>query len=380
MKPSVLTDNWPMGWLRDFYDFLVYRRAPLAPEQFVTPTLKPSIVDRKIIDLLELTDADYILVDAEDNVLTSSESVTNIGLVKGERITSEIIRKLIRNSRKKSEYIETEVAIPRGSLTNGFHERRVRISKLGLDGIVAVLIFDDSEARRLDAVRRDFVANISHELKTPIGGISILAEAIAEGSDDPELVKNFSERMKIEATRLSHLVQEIIDLSRIQNQNTMQNSEIVSLKKIIEEAIYQSKVRAEKRQVQINFVCDQDIEFFGDRKQLVMAISNLIENAINYSPEQTTVNVLLKQNDDIAEIAITDQGVGIAETDLDRIFERFYRVDSARSRDTGGTGLGLSIVKHVISNHGGDIHVWSAPGTGSTFTVQLPINSVKEEQ
>jgi two-component system sensor histidine kinase SenX3 len=186
--------------------------------------------------------------------------------------------------------------------------------------------------------------------------------------------------MKIEATRLSHLVQEIIDLSRIQNQNTMQNSEIVSLKKIIEEAIYQSKVRAEKRQVQINFVCDQDIEFFGDRKQLVMAISNLIENAINYSPEQTTVNVLLKQNDDIAEIAITDQGVGIAETDLDRIFERFYRVDSARSRDTGGTGLGLSIVKHVISNHGGDIHVWSAPGTGSTFTVQLPINSVKEEQ
>ncbi len=256
----------------------------------------------------------------------------------------------------------------------------MRISKLGGDGIVAVLIFDDSEARRLDAVRRDFVANISHELKTPIGGISILAEAIAEGSDDPELVKNFSERMKIEATRLSHLVQEIIDLSRIQNQNTMQNSEIVSLKKIIEEAIYQSKVRAEKRQVQINFVCDQDIDFFGDRKQLVMAISNLIENAINYSPERTTVNVLLKKNAEIAEIAITDQGVGIAEADLERIFERFYRVDSARSRDTGGTGLGLSIVKHVISNHGGDIQVWSAPGTGSTFTVQLPINSVKEDQ
>jgi two-component system sensor histidine kinase SenX3 len=224
------------------------------------------------------------------------------------------------------------------------------------------------------------VANISHELKTPIGGISILAEAISEGSEDPVLVKNFSERMKIEASRLTHLVQEIIDLSRIQDQNTSLNSQLVSLQKVIEEAIYQSKVRAEKRQVEINFVCDEDIEFFGDRKQLVMAISNLIENAINYSPERTTVNVLLKKNDEIAEITITDQGVGIAEEDLDRIFERFYRVDSARSRETGGTGLGLSIVKHVISNHGGDVQVWSAPGTGSTFTVLLPINQNKDEK
>jgi two-component system sensor histidine kinase SenX3 len=160
----------------------------------------------------------------------------------------------------------------------------------------------------------------------------------------------------------------------------MQNSEVVSLKKVIEEAIYQSKVRAEKRQVEINFVCEEDIDFFGDRKQLVMAISNLVENAINYSPERTTVNVLLKKNEEIAEITISDQGVGISEEDIDRIFERFYRVDSARSRDTGGTGLGLSIVKHVISNHGGDIQVWSVPGTGSTFTVLLPITKVKDDQ
>jgi two-component system sensor histidine kinase SenX3 len=380
MKPSFLTDNWSMGLLRDFYDSLVYKRASLAPEEFSTTNLEIKSIDSRILDLLELTDADYILVDNDGNVMTSSETISNIGLVKAGRITSESIRKLIRNSRATNEYIETEVAIPRGAIANGFHERRVRIANLGRDGLVAVLIFDDTEARRLDAVRRDFVANISHELKTPIGGISILAEAISEGSDDPELVRNFSERMKIEARRLSHLVQEIIDLSRIQNQNTMQNSEIVSLKKIIDEAIYQSKVRAEKRLVQISFVCDQDVEFFGDRKQLVMAISNLIENAINYSPENTNVNVLLKKSDEIAEIAITDQGVGIAEADLERIFERFYRVDSARSRDTGGTGLGLSIVKHIISNHGGDIQVWSAPGTGSTFTVLLPNTLAKEEQ
>lgn len=377
MKDFDFNDNWGMGRLRDFYDSLVYRRGSLALEEFTPANFK---VDQKLVDLLELTDADYIIVDSEDSVITSSETVANIGLIKGSRITSENIRKIIRNARKRNEVIETEVAIPRGSLTNGFHERRVRIAQIGRDGNVAVLIFDDSEARRLDAVRRDFVANISHELKTPIGGISILAEAISEGSDDPEMVKNFSERMKIEAARLSHLVQEIIDLSRIQDQNTTQNSQIVSLRHVIEEAIYQSKVRAEKRHVEINFVCEEDIEFFGDRKQLVMAISNLVENAINYSPERTTVNVVLKKNEEIAEITISDQGVGIAEEDIERIFERFYRVDSARSRETGGTGLGLSIVKHVISNHGGDVQVWSSPGTGSTFTVLLPLNQTKEEQ
>jgi two-component system sensor histidine kinase SenX3 len=377
MKASDFNDNWHMGRMRQLYDSLVYRRASNVAAEFIPAGAR---IDQKLIDLLELTDADYIIVDADDNVVTSSEAMINIGLIKSNRITSENIRKLIRSARKRHEVIEDEVAIPRGSLTSGFHERRVRIAGIGREDLVAILIFDDTEAQRLDAVRRDFVANISHELKTPIGGISILAEAISEGSDDPELVKNFSERMKIEATRLSHLVQEIIDLSRIQNQNTMQNSEMISLKKVIEEAIYQSKVRAEKRQVQINFACDADIEFFGDRKQLVMAFSNLIENAINYSPERTTVNVVLKQEGEIAEITISDQGVGIAESDLERIFERFYRVDSARSRETGGTGLGLSIVKHVISNHGGDIQVWSAPGTGSTFTVLLPLNNKKEDQ
>lgn len=377
MKAFDFNDNCAMGWLRDFYDSLVYRRASLAPDEFQPAIFRPEQI---LVDVLELTDADYIIVDAENQVVTSNETVINTGLVKGTRVNSENIRKLIRNARLHNEVIEAEVAIPRGSLTNGFQERRVRIAPIGAEGTVAILIFDDSEAHRLDAVRRDFVANISHELKTPIGGISILAEAISEGSDDPELVRNFSERMKIEAARLSHLVQEIIDLSRIQDQNIALNSQLVSLQKIIDEAIYLSKVRAEKRHVEINFACDEDIEFFGDRKQLVMAISNLVENAINYSPERTTVNVLLKKNDDIAEITVTDQGVGIAKDDLDRIFERFYRVDSARSRETGGTGLGLSIVKHVISNHGGDIQVWSVPSTGSTFTVLLPINQIKDEQ
>ena len=359
-----------MGRLREIYDALMYRRPQIAEADLFAVGQGS---DSRLPEILDLTDADYILVSAEDLVISCSETVSNIGLVKNNRITSEAIRKLIHSARSKNEIIETEVAIPRGVIAAGYHERRVRIGRIGKQGEVAALIFDDSEANRLDAVRRDFVANISHELKTPIGGISILAEAISEGSEDPVLVKNFSERMKIEANRLSNLVQEIIDLSRIQDQDAMQNAVMLQLNNVIEEAIYQSKIRAEKKAIEINFVADEKVEFFGDKKQMVMAISNLIENAINYSPERTVVTVVLKLSDDFAEITIKDQGVGIAEADLDRIFERFYRVDAARSRETGGTGLGLSIVKHVISNHGGDIQVWSAPGTGSTFTVLLPV-------
>ena len=372
MKDSNLDDNWLVGRLKDFYDALMHRSTPM----LLTET-NSNQVDQQVKELLEITDADYIVVNGDEVVLTCSEIVSNIGLVKNQRITSETLRKLVRSARIQDEIIEDEVAIPRGSLSTGFHERRVRLSRIGDLGTVVILIFDDSEAQRLDAVRRDFVANISHELKTPIGGISILSEAIAEGNDDPELVKNFSARLKIEAERLTHLVQEIIDLSRIQDQNTTLNSEYFSLNEVIEEAMYQSKVHAEKQQVQINFVPEGEVEFFGDRKQILIAISNLVENAISYSPERTNVNIVLKQSENIAEIAISDQGVGIEEAELQRIFERFYRVDPARSRETGGTGLGLSIVKHVISNHGGEVQVWSVPGTGSTFTVLLPLINSK---
>ncbi len=366
-----------MGRLKDFYDALMYRSAPNSEQ---VNENKSAAIDNKIVELLEITDADYIVLNGDDEVVTCSEIVSNIGLVKNQRVTSEALRKLVRTARNQNEFLEDIVSIPRGALAAGFHERRVRVSHLGNEGHVAILIFDDSEAKRLDAVRRDFVANISHELKTPIGGISILAEAIAEGSDDPELVKNFSARMKIEAERLTNLVQEIIDLSRIQDQNTTLNSEYFSLNELIEEAINQSKVHAEKQQVQINFAPEGEVEFFGDRKQLLIAFSNLVDNAINYSPERTSVNVVLKQSDDVVEIAVSDQGVGIEESELARIFERFYRVDQARSRDTGGTGLGLSIVKHVISNHGGEVQVWSVPGTGSTFTVLLPLTNMKDRK
>ena len=338
-------------------------------ELVIKPVLE---IPREVFDILQVVDAEYLIVEPGDTVIAHSVRIESLGVIKDGKVVNEGLRQLIRQARRNNELNQANIEIAN-------NETRARAFHVGNAGNIAVLVFDDAESLRLDATRRDFVANISHELKTPIGGISILAEAISEGSEDPTLVKNFSERMKIEANRLSHLVQEIIDLSRIQDQNTTLNSEIVSLTHIIEESIYNSKVRAEKRSIDVNFSHEGDIEFFGDRKQLVIAISNLIENAINYSPERTKVNVVLRKNGDIAEIAISDQGVGIAEADLDRIFERFYRVDQARSRETGGTGLGLSIVKHVISNHGGDVQVWSVPGTGSTFTVLLPLVENQEE-
>jgi len=248
----------------------------------------------------------------------------------------------------------------------------VRVSPIGSEGLIVALIFDDSEFRRLDAIRRDFVANISHELKTPIGALSILSEAVLGASDDKEAVEKFAGRMQIEAKRLTDLVQEIINLSRLQDGDPLKNAQPYSMVDLINQAIDESRLAAEKRKITLVFLPISDHLVLGDHGQLGMAISNLIENAINYSPDSTQVAIVLTCKDKLVEISVTDQGIGIPEKEIERIFERFYRVDPARSRATGGTGLGLSIVKHVATNHGGDISVWSNEGSGSTFTIRLP--------
>ena len=244
--------------------------------------------------------------------------------------------------------------------------------------MVLVLVSDESEARRIDAVRRDFVANVSHELKTPIGALGLLSEAILGAKDEPEAVVRFATRMQNESRRLAELVQEIIDLSRLQSSDPLQKAEDVSANEIIREAIDQAQFSSEQRKVSLNLGIVQDAVIVGDRDQLITAVHNLIENAVNYSPENTKVSIVTDLHDGIVDISVTDQGIGIAESELDRIFERFYRVDPARSRMTGGTGLGLSIVKHVALNHGGDVKVWSKVGVGSTFTLQLPVAKSEE--
>ena len=325
-----------------------------------------------IVDLLEVVDAEYLLLAPGELVIRASDASSTLGMVRDGKLVSDEILNIVRACRRSQIAQEATIELPRGPIGEGTHNLLVRVAPVGNQGLIAVLIFDDSEFRRLDAVRRDFVANISHELKTPIGALSILSEAVLEASDDPVAITRFASRMQTEAKRLSDLVQEIINLSRIQDEDPLKNAVSFLLSDLVLQAIDESRLAADSREIKIDFIRNNEVTVLGDESQLEMAISNLIENAINYSPDKTTVVVSLNRVDGLAELKVKDQGIGISEENRERIFERFYRVDPARSRATGGTGLGLSIVKHIITNHGGDITVWSEQGEGSTFTMRLP--------
>ena len=325
-----------------------------------------------IVDLLEVVDAEYLLLAPGELVVRASDASSTLGMVRDGKLVSDEILNIVRACRRSQIAQEATIELPRGPIGEGTHNLLVRVAPVGNQGLIAVLIFDDSEFRRLDSVRRDFVDNISHELKTPIGALSILSEAVLEASDDPVAITRFASRMQTEAKRLSDLVQEIINLSRIQDEDPLKNAVSFLLSDLVLQAIDESRLAAESREIKIDFIRNNEVTVLGDESQLEMAISNLIENAINYSPDKTTVVVSLNKVDGLAELKVKDQGIGISEENIERIFERFYRVDPARSRATGGTGLGLSIVKHIITNHGGDITVWSEQGEGSTFTMRLP--------
>ena len=324
-------------------------------------------------DLLRAIDAESIIVTSSDQVIYYSDQIVTFNLIKDERIQNKELSNLVRAVRRSGQQQDATIELPRGPIGAGTHDLLVRVTSIGDAGLIAILIFDDSEMRRLDSIRRDFVANISHELKTPIGALSILSEAVLDASNDPEAIAKFASRMQAEAKRLSDLVQEIINLSRLQDDDPLKNGKPVNLVEVITEAVDQSRLNAEKRKITLVFEQLDEAVVNGDRNQLTMAVNNLIENAINYSPDATRVAITLKVSDQIAEIAVSDQGIGIPEKDLERIFERFYRVDPARSRLTGGTGLGLSIVKHIATNHGGDVSLWSVEGAGSTFTIRFPL-------
>lgn len=326
-----------------------------------------------VSDLLKLFDAENIVIGSGEIVVSNSDGISTYNLIRDQHLNNEALLRLVRAARRSGQTQEVTMELPRGPIGAGTHDLLVRVSLLGEDGFAVVLIFDDSEMRRLDSIRRDFVANISHELKTPIGALSILSEAVLGASDDPEAVTRFATRMQTEATRLTGLVQEIINLSRLQDDDPLKRAQHFEIGESIKEAIDQSRLNAESRKVEISYKNSDRFFVNGDRDQVTMAIQNLVENAINYSPDATRVAIAVKVSEGICEISISDQGIGIPEKDLERVFERFYRVDAARSRMTGGTGLGLSIVKHVVANHGGDISVWSVEGAGSTFTIRLPL-------
>ena len=332
-----------------------------------------------LIKALESLESESLLVLPGEVIVYESDGLSSFGLVRDGRVASEELIALIRVVRRTNETHRGSIEIARGPIGEGKREVRVSVAPLTEDGLILVLVSDESEARRIDAVRRDFVANVSHELKTPIGALGLLSEAILGAKNQPEEVVRFATKMQNEAKRLTDLVQEIIDLSRLQSSDPLQQAFPVEVEDLIREAINQAQIHAESRGIAIDLGAVDNATVIGDRDQLIAAVHNLIENAINYSPENTKVSVTSTIKDDLVEIAVTDQGIGIAEYELGRIFERFYRVDPARSRQTGGTGLGLSIVKHVALNHGGDVKVWSKEGVGSTFSIILPIEKNEDE-
>ncbi len=323
-------------------------------------------------DVLAVLRSSGVVLDASDAVVTSSPSSVTVGLVRSGELVHTPLLAMARQVRRDGVIREAELVLPRGPLGEASMVVWARVAPLG-GSHVLLLVDDRSQAHRVEETRRDFVANVSHELKTPVGGLALLAEAVLEAHDDPEAVARFARRMQVESTRLTRLVQEIVDLSRIQVADALTDPERIDLVGIAKESVDISRLAAESKQIELVVVSDGGAhDVWGERGLLTTAVHNLVGNAIAYSNKRTRVTVKVASEGDLVTVAVTDQGQGIPLHDQQRIFERFYRVDGARSRATGGTGLGLAIVKNVCQNHGGEVTVWSEPGRGSTFTMRLP--------
>ncbi|MEO7058983.1 MAG: ATP-binding protein [Lapillicoccus sp.] len=326
-------------------------------------------------DVLAVLRSSGIVLDSADAVVNNSPAAVSHGLVRGGELVHPELLALARQVRRDGIIREAELELPRGPM--GRHSLVVGARVAPLGGSHVLLLVDDrSQARRVEEVRRDFVANVSHELKTPVGGLALLAEAVLDAHDDPEAVTRFAKRMQVESTRLTRLVQEIVDLSRLQVADTLTDPQRVDLSLCAHEAVDRSRLAAEGKGIELLLVDSPGADVWGEPELLTTAVRNLVGNAIAYSGNGTRVTVKVSTTEDVVQVAVTDQGQGIPVADQQRIFERFYRVDGARSRTTGGTGLGLAIVKHICSNHGGEATVWSEPGRGSTFTMRLPAAAV----
>jgi two-component system sensor histidine kinase SenX3 len=324
----------------------------------------------QILKLIQALPDIVIWVDGDNKIKYASEVALSLNIARDEKIQIESLESLISMARKVDEPIVKNIKA----------KRPLGIAKLNLDtwvmrlerGEVLLWAQNNSIVSRVETVRRDFVANISHELKTPVGALSLLAEAIEEAGTDNETVQKFAKRIGPETKRLTNVIRDIIDLSQVQSDDPLASANPVEVDKVVNDAIDAVQLLADLHSIEIVQVKSPDVRIMGDEYQIVMAIRNLLTNAITFSPVNSRITVGAKLKDGVVEITVSDQGIGISLENQSRIFERFYRVDPARSRSTGGTGLGLAIVKHVCENHGGEVSVWSVQGQGSTFTMKFP--------
>jgi two-component system sensor histidine kinase SenX3 len=323
-----------------------------------------------ILKLIQSLPDIVIWVDGDNKIKYASEVALNLNIAREDKIQIEALETLISMARKIDEPLIKKVKA----------KRPLGIAKLNLDtwvmrlerGEVLLWAQNNSVVSRVETMRRDFVANISHELKTPVGALSLLAEAIEESGKDSESIQKFAKRIGPETKRLTNVIRDIIDLSQVQSDDPLASANPIEVDKVINDAVDAVQLLADLNNVEISQVIEPDVKIVGDEYQLIMAIRNLLTNAITFSPASSRITVGAKLKDGVVEITVSDQGIGISLENQSRIFERFYRVDPARSRSTGGTGLGLAIVKHVCENHGGEVSVWSVPGQGSTFTMKFP--------
>jgi two-component system sensor histidine kinase SenX3 len=343
----------------------------------VTPKNKPeqqNLISNSsrnlILKLIQSLPDIVIWVDGDNKIKYASEVALNLNIAREDKIQIDALETLISMARKIDEPLIKKVKA----------KRPLGIAKLNLDtwvmrlerGEVLLWAQNNSVVSRVETMRRDFVANISHELKTPVGALSLLAEAIEESGKDSESIQKFAKRIGPETKRLTNVIRDIIDLSQVQSDDPLASANPVEVDRVINDAVDAVQLLADLNNVEIAQVNEPDVKIVGDEYQLVMAIRNLLTNAITFSPANSRITVGAKLKDGVVEITVSDQGIGISLENQSRIFERFYRVDPARSRSTGGTGLGLAIVKHVCENHGGEVSVWSVPGQGSTFTMKFP--------
>ena len=321
------------------------------------------------------------VIGPHDEVLHSTVSARSMNIVRGSRIIEETALGIVRESRQRSTELCRDIDVPSTATGRTAQHLTVRVGPLDAHGNIVLVVDDRAPLLRVEQTRRDFVANISHELKTPIGAIAILSEAVEGAADDPEAVRHFAGRLNKETARVSEMVSQIINLSRLQSDQPMMTPQQVDVCDVLADAVERNRELADSREVNLVVKAEPDLEIQGDPAQLTDAVSNLIHNAIVYSNPRARVAVSSRLVHDVdgdrADIAVADNGIGITDEDQRRIFERFYRVDYARSRDNGGTGLGLSLVKHIAQAHGGSVDVWSKVGQGSTFTLSIPLPSLE---
>ncbi|OZD47306.1 two-component sensor histidine kinase [Rhodococcus sp. 06-1477-1B] len=327
--------------------------------------------------MLGAMDDPAFVCDTSSTVLALSPAAEVFGVHAGEVIASEELKRVSRVARDTGSGIAENLRLRRGAAPAEPRLVAVRATPISAR-LTLVVLRDITERERVEEMRRDFVANTSHELKTPVGAVSLLAEAIESAADDPAQVRHFSTRLQAEVTRLAALVNRILSLSRLQASDELRDVRDVSIDEVVTAAVEGYAVQADAAQVTVVRGGTKGLWVRGEPQILTEAVGNLVANAIAYSPEGSKVGIGVKLDDAVVEIAVTDRGIGIPEADQHRVFERFYRADQARSRRTGGTGLGLSIVKHAVQRHGGEVRLWSRPDRGSTFTIRLPMSEAPD--